>query len=252
MLERDAGFIQVHYITRYSGPHMKLGTSVHPFWELVVMKSGAGRIYFPQHSLPLKTDALILVPPHCEHRESVPVLDIIWIGFEGSVMRHATPEITAVNAPELVQAASRLWQLSERRFGPIGFELDGGVLSLLGGLFRAEQERGQRSETDPVGKVMDWMHAHLADAIAFPKVASLAGVSEGYFYRLFKMRTGMTPAHYLNTIRIECAMRMLRTPQAKIAKVAAACGFPDPLYFSRVFKRHTGESPDSFRRRHAP
>jgi len=78
-------------------------------------------------------------------------------------------------------------------------------------------------------------------------VAAMAGVSEGYFYRLFKKRTGKSPAHYLTSIRIERAARALRMSSVAIAEVAADCGYPDPFYFSRVFKRHTGQSPAAFR-----
>ncbi len=47
--------------------------------------------------------------------------------------------------------------------------------------------------------------------------------------------------------RIERAARALRMTSATIAEVAVDCGYPAPFYFSRVFKRHTGQSPAAFR-----
>ncbi len=246
-LTHDSDFLTVHYINRYCGPHRIEGKSVHSFWELLVMKNGYGQIQSTQESLPLKPTVMILIPPEYKHRELADWLDTIWIGFEGSVMNNVKPEPLTISDPTLVETVTRLWTLSQRRFGPIGTEIDGGVLSILGGFFRVRQECERQDRSDPVGIAIDWIHAHLTDPIAFPEVAKEAGVSEGHFYRLFKRQTGMTPTRYLNKIRIEYAQRMLRMAHLKISEVATNCGFTDPLYFSRVFKRHTGQCPETFR-----
>jgi AraC-like DNA-binding protein len=58
----------------------------------------------------------------------------------------------------------------------------------------------------------------------------------------------MTPIAYLNRYRITQAKRLLRETDQSITEIALTVGFSDSSYFSRVFRRETGLSPDAFRR----
>ena len=58
-------------------------------------------------------------------------------------------------------------------------------------------------------------------------------------------------AELLNEFRISHAKSLLGNSVFKIETVAAYCGFSDPAYFHRVFRRATGTTPNSYRRRHA-
>ncbi len=241
-------FIHPLFIERYSGPRAAATFSRHPFWEFTIVMNGSGRLHLCNRVLPMQTGMLILIPPGIEHREESASMDTIWIGYEGSLMDKPPGNgPICITDPALTKAAEKLWLFSQRRFGSIGFEIDGMLLTLIGGFFRAPAEGGSRPASDPVAKAIAWMHEHFAENFGFADVAALAGVSEGYFYRLFKRRTGKSPAHYLASIRIERAARALRMTTASIAEVAADSGYPDPFYFSRIFKRHTGQSPTAFR-----
>lgn len=73
-----------------------------------------------------------------------------------------------------------------------------------------------------------------------------------YIRRLFKAQTGMSPHDYLVSRRMQLAANMLsgsvsnRYSKYSVAQVAEACGFYEPLYFSRVFKQYYGVSPSEF------
>lgn len=74
-----------------------------------------------------------------------------------------------------------------------------------------------------------------------------------YLRRLFKAQTGMTPHDYLVSRRMQLAANMLsgsvsnRYSRYSVAQVAEACGYFEPLYFSRVFRKHFGVSPSEYR-----
>ena len=241
-------FLRPFFVERYSGPRAAATVSLHAFWEFTIVLNGSGRLHLHDRVLPMHGGMLILIPPGVGHREESNGIDTIWIGYEGRLMgKAATGAPISLTDPALTKAAEKLWLFSQRRFGSIGFEIDGMLLTLIGGFFRALDEGGSRPARDPVEKAIVWMHEHFAENIGFADVGAMAGVSEGYFYRLFKKRTGKSPAHYLTSIRIERAARALRMSSVAIAEVAADCGYPDPFYFSRVFKRHTGQSPAAFR-----
>ena len=74
--------------------------------------------------------------------------------------------------------------------------------------------------------------------------------TKDYVRRIFKQKTGMTPKAYLNNLRIKKAKELLLDKKVKysVKQTAVACGFNDQYYFSRMFKRATGLSPDHYKR----
>lgn len=73
-----------------------------------------------------------------------------------------------------------------------------------------------------------------------------------YVRKLFKKETGLTPHEYLTSLRMERASKILlsgmsnRYSTVTISQIAEACGFAEPLYFSRVFKKYFGASPTEY------
>ena len=63
----------------------------------------------------------------------------------------------------------------------------------------------------------------------------------------FKKINKVTPAQYLINLRITNAVELLIGSNKNITEIANAVGIEDSLYFSRLFKRHTGVSPSDYR-----
>ncbi len=75
-------------------------------------------------------------------------------------------------------------------------------------------------------------------------------LTKDYVRRIFKQKTGYTPKSYLNRLRIEKAKELLsdKNKRHNVKQAAAACGFNDQYYFSRMFKRLTGVSPNRWQK----
>ena len=73
-------------------------------------------------------------------------------------------------------------------------------------------------------------------------------VSEGYLMRAFKKETNMTVVEFVTEYRIYIAKNMLRDKNNKVYDVSRKVGYDDAKYFSKVFKKVTGESPNQFNR----
>lgn len=69
-----------------------------------------------------------------------------------------------------------------------------------------------------------------------------------YLCRVFRKEKGTTPHKYLNSLRLQSAASMLRSDYStsSIAEVANLCGFRNPLYFSRMFKKTYHVSPSEY------
>lgn len=78
--------------------------------------------------------------------------------------------------------------------------------------------------------------------------AEKAGYNERYFIRAFKNEFGLTPRKYINKLRIERAIHMLKETAMSVTTISKTVGFSDPYYFSRLFKQITGKSPSEYRR----
>ena len=77
--------------------------------------------------------------------------------------------------------------------------------------------------------------------------AALCGMSNAYFYRLFRAWSGQSPIEYRNTLRLSQAEAMLRNTDMQIKEIAETVGFEDSFYFSRVFAQYFGVSPKKYR-----
>jgi AraC-like DNA-binding protein len=90
--------------------------------------------------------------------------------------------------------------------------------------------------------------ASLPQAIDVHALASEYGMSRSHFSHLFRMRTGLTPAHFVTEVRVHEAARMLRETRASLGQIANQCGFADATHLCKVFRRVEHVSPMSYRR----
>jgi len=96
-------------------------------------------------------------------------------------------------------------------------------------------------------KVREHVARNLSSPLTLPMLADCAGISVPHLHRLFRRHQGMTPQQFIENQRMAQALRLLSIPRLSVKEIAFACGFDDPLYFSRRFKKMWGKSPDQFR-----
>ena len=92
-----------------------------------------------------------------------------------------------------------------------------------------------------------FMETHFAEAVPISEVIERSHYSQRHFIRLFSLAYGMTPQRYLLDVRIRHATSMLRDSGLSVTEIAMRCGFGDPNYFSRIFRKYVGSSPSEFR-----
>lgn len=83
--------------------------------------------------------------------------------------------------------------------------------------------------------------------VTLEEMAAAVDFSEKYFCKFFKELTDLRPMEFLNMFRIEAAAIALAISTDSINEVAARCGFKDPCYFTKLFRRFKGASPRDFR-----
>ena len=81
------------------------------------------------------------------------------------------------------------------------------------------------------------------------EMALACNVSKYHFCRIFKESIGMSAVEYRNEYRLQTANVLLRTTDKTVSEIALQCGFDDPAYFSRLYKKRYGVSPQKNRAR---
>lgn len=118
------------------------------------------------------------------------------------------------------------------------------MLALIARQFGQSSLSGKQQETNSHLELsISYMHAHYAKPLTVPELAGLACLSVSRYIHLFKARTGVTPKDYLIKLRIDKAKELLRDTGLTIRQISLIVGFSDQLYFSRMFKKATGQSP---------
>ncbi|MGW7679561.1 helix-turn-helix domain-containing protein [Kribbella sp. NPDC054772] len=91
------------------------------------------------------------------------------------------------------------------------------------------------------------IEANLAQPLAVPDLARLAGVSHNHLTRLFQAETGQTVIAYVRTRRMARARHLLVSSTLSIPAIAASVGVPDLQAFNKTCRRELGASPRSVR-----
>lgn len=101
---------------------------------------------------------------------------------------------------------------------------------------------------DLIAPVIERIQQHPERIIRLAEAAKISGRSASTVTRLFKKMTGESFKQYQVSFRLQLAAQQLQnSPSRPVSDIAAALGFDDPFYFSRLFRRHLGHSPSEYR-----
>jgi AraC-like DNA-binding protein len=107
------------------------------------------------------------------------------------------------------------------------------------------QRRQRRREIMNAAK--SFLHEHFCENISLDDVAKYLEVSPFYLSHVFSEESDFTLFHYLTTLRMGKAMKLLQSEKMKVTDVAGAVGYENSNYFARVFKKYYGRSPTQAR-----
>ncbi|QGZ66822.1 GlxA family transcriptional regulator [Paraburkholderia acidisoli] len=139
----------------------------------------------------------------------------------------------------------------------LGRELAMRVASQLVMFFKrpgGQLQFSRMGETRPAGRsalqeVQRWVAANPAQSHRVGELAARVGLSPRHFARLFQSEVGVTPAAWVETVRVAAARDLLETEAEAPKRVATRCGFANADTLRRAFLKHVGVTPAEYRRR---
>lgn len=99
-------------------------------------------------------------------------------------------------------------------------------------------------------RAIGFIRANYKEKITLTDLCRAAAVSPQQMIRYFKSELSATPGRYINEVKIDRAKELFLThPDLSVAEIASELGFPDPQYFTRLFKKLSGETPTGYKKR---
>lgn len=111
------------------------------------------------------------------------------------------------------------------------------------------QLRAQMVDGGQLASLLSWLQENLHRELSMEVMADRAAMSPRNFARVFLRETGMTPAKYLDQLRLEQAVGLLEDSSIPIGAVAARSGFSCAEQMRRLFIRQMGITPIAYRKR---
>jgi len=96
-------------------------------------------------------------------------------------------------------------------------------------------------------RVFDEIEAGFRRSLSLRDVAARVGLSSGYLTTVVRRRTGRTVQQWITERRLVEARRLLAETSKPVGIVGREVGWPDPAYFSRVFRSAVGVTPRQWR-----
>lgn len=99
-----------------------------------------------------------------------------------------------------------------------------------------------------VQKVLTYISANLSGDLSLTTLSGLLQITPSYLSTLFRRETGHTLAEHITDSRMKAALQLLKSTRLQVQSIAQLCGYSDPNYFTRQFRRFYGVTPLQYRR----
>ncbi|MFA3791290.1 AraC family transcriptional regulator [Aliiglaciecola sp. SL4] len=166
-----------------------------------------------------------------DYKKTYPILKIgqspLLMAQFSSVLAESS---TGYNIPAMVYAANMLKQL----------------LAYIGKL--AQQVNTTERQQFNLDILQAYMLQNLNKSIDLDALAMQVNLSKFHFSKKYKEATGFSPVQHFLKMKVEYASYLLETSELAIQGIASRVGYDDSLYFSRLFRKHTGLSPSDYRK----
>lgn len=101
---------------------------------------------------------------------------------------------------------------------------------------------------NPFTRVKEYIDSHYMEDLSLKALAGVFHLNSSYLSRLFKEKCDINYSDYLNMVRIEKSKKILASSLLSVNEVSDVVGFADYRYFTKVFKKYQGVSPQVYRK----
>jgi len=111
-----------------------------------------------------------------------------------------------------------------------------------------DYEEEVRKASGLIERINAFVHEHYSEQLDRNEIAGAFHLAPEYLAKLYKKKTGVYLKDYVREYRVEQAKRLLRDKNVLVSDVAGAVGFDNFSYFSTIFRKYVGMTPNEYRR----
>lgn len=250
--------------TQNAGLFISRGTAMHPTrvitsHELIFVKHGELDMWEGDQIFHLEAGQTLHLFPGRRHGSTKPMplgLKFYWVHFEAeersgdeSTPALRVPQVTRIKQPERLERLFRMF-LDDQEMGvlqPTAADMLM-MLMLVEVAHCAEERPADPNELNFVAsRAQTYIRINYDRSITTSKVATALGYNADYLGRIYRKVYGCTLTEGIHRKRLSKACDYLLDTNLTIEQIAPKCGFADPDYFRRIFRRYMGVSPGNYR-----
>lgn len=243
----------VHFVYETERGRLKW-PSVAPIYYLFLTVRGKGELRISEDdSFSIQSGSLFLIRPGTQYEICGDSdLTYLYISFMGTRAPDLTDHLHCTAQSPVHHGHADcipFWMQSLRRLNAYNANLiaESVLLYTLSYLTVEKKEDATAQPQSVIQSILDYMEHNYQDtSLNLKKVADIFGYTDKYLSHLFKQHVRINWRTYLNRLRIQHATALIDEGKTNMIELAQACGFEDALYFSKVFKKHTGKTPHGY------
>jgi len=229
---------------------------------LIYCVEGKGSAQVMKKKYEIGPGSFILIPAGEQHNYSASADDswtIYWVHFKGSaserLIRTLLEKINAHRGAVDFQARrldlfEEMYTCLERGYGSDNLCYANVCLYHYVSSFIYPDKFGltkNKPEDNAVELSIDFMQQNLSRTLTLGDIAASVNFSASHYSAFFRKKTGYAPIEYFNHLKVQKACQYLLYTELRIKEIADKLGIEDPYYFSRMFRKLMGLSPNEYR-----
>lgn len=220
-------------------------SDTRPFHALSFRIVGDAKFIHNKDITPATTGDILFVPAYCDYRLDCENEHLIVIHFQTDAklpnqIRRFTPENPAYFKWKFEEIHST-W--TKKQKGYI-HESKSYFYKILMHIEREYLRTRFSGNDEKLKEAVDFIHDNFTNnEFSIDELAKLCHMSGTYFRKLFMKKYGVSPLSYINKLKLQLAMELLKSGYYTVSEVSSKCGFRNIYYFSNFIKKETGLSP---------
>lgn len=229
---------------------------------LIYCVEGRGQVQIHKRKYTVQPGSFILIPAGEAHNYSASEDDswtIYWIHFKGEItpkiadtilQKHNGHRGTVEFHPKRIHLFEDMYACLERGYGNDNLCYANMCLYHFLSSFMYDDKFNLSEKTsgaDPVESSISFMQQNISELLSLEEIARSVNFSASHYSAIFRKKTGFAPIEYFNHLKIQRACQYLHFTDLRVKEIADKLGIEDPYYFSRLFTKLMGVSPNSYR-----
>lgn len=241
----------VHFVYETEFKKMKQ-PFIYPIYYMHLVTKGSGKMKLLGREYIIEVGSLFFAFPGVPYEiEGSDDLAYMYISFMGERAKAIVDEIgLGVSKPTVDGFAGEIgfWKSAIQRVNSNNANmLSESVLLYTLSFIDTESGEARQSGNTVVENIIAYIEHNFADPdLSLKKIADIFAYTDKYLSHIFKQQTDQNFNEYLTELRVRRSVELMNSGERGMERIANACGYRDPVYFAKVFKRVMGKTPHEY------